>query len=281
MLEQLAVELDERGFFEPAARALNNLGTIGALAHEHALANEFLPAAFDYCVEHSLDLWRINVLAYWARSQLDQGNWTDAAELATQVLEDPRDSPWPHCEALRVLALVRGRRGDPGAREALDAAHEVGLSPEEFYAVVDLAAAGAELAWLVGDSGEVDRVTAPVLAEAAARGLTDDATRLAYWRRLAGLDSEAGNVSGSYAVGVVGDWQAAAEEWQRHELPYETALALSEGDAEEPLVRALEICRDLGARPTRGQGCPSATSDRRERDPTRARARPRARTPHT
>ena len=165
------------------------------------------------------------------------------------MLEDPRDSPWPHCEALRVLALVRARRGDPGARDALEAAHEVGLSSEEFYAVVDLAAAGAEVAWLAGDSAEVDRVTTPVLAEAAADDLTDDATRLAYWRRLAGFDSETENLSGSYAAAAIGDWRAAAEEWERHELPYETALALSEGVEEEPLVRALEICRDLGARP--------------------------------
>ena len=29
------------------------------------------------------------------------------------VIDDPRESPWTHHEALRVLALVRARRGDP------------------------------------------------------------------------------------------------------------------------------------------------------------------------
>lgn len=249
MLERLYVELDERGFVEAAARVLNNLGTYGTSEHDHELANRYLPAAFDYCVEHNLDLWRINVLAYKARSELNQGRWTDATESALLLLQDPRESPWPHLEALLVLALVRARRGDPGARDALRATADVGLSPEEYFAVVDLAAAGAELAWLEGDSNAVESVTGPVLAEAAARGLPEAYTRLAYWRRLAGLEVDIEAVSGPYAAGATGDWRRGAEEWTRRGCPYETALELSESADVEALTRALDICRNLGARP--------------------------------
>ena len=66
-----------------------------------------------YCESHNLDLWRINVLAHMAVAALEDGRWTEAADAATRVLEDPRDSPWPHAQALLVLALVRARRGDP------------------------------------------------------------------------------------------------------------------------------------------------------------------------
>ena len=232
------------------ARALNSLGAFAALTLDHDLANTFLPAALEHCIEHNLDLWRINVLAFVARSHLDQGRWTEAAESAMRVLEDPRESPWPQCEALRVLALVRARRGDPGADEAIHDALAVGLSPEEIYAVVDLAASGAEIAWIERHPDEVAGVTAPELESALERGATDDATRLAYWRRLAGLDTTEHPFppSGPYAAGLTGDWREAADEWSRRGCPYEAALALSEGD-QDALRHAHSFFQELGARP--------------------------------
>jgi DNA-binding CsgD family transcriptional regulator/tetratricopeptide (TPR) repeat protein len=250
ILVEAAAECSAAGLKLQTARALNTLGGFGAGRHDHELANEFLPAAFEYCVEHNLDLWRINVLALLARSQLDQGRWTEAAESARLLLEDPRESPWPQHEALVVLALVRMRRGDPGAREALRAADEVGVSPEEFFAVVDLAAARAELAWLEGHFEEVDRVTSPLLESALGREGVEDATRLAYWRRLAGLEVAAEQpFSGPYAAGAAGEWRAAAAQWDERSCPYETALALAQGDDVEALMRALDLCQELGARP--------------------------------
>jgi DNA-binding CsgD family transcriptional regulator/tetratricopeptide (TPR) repeat protein len=233
------------------ARALNNLGAWGVITHDHALADTFLTEALEHCTQYTLDLWRINVLAFVARNHLNQGRWTEAAESATQVLRDPRESPWPHVEALLVLALVRARRGDPGADEATRDALEVGLSPEEVGAVVDLAAARAEIAWIERRPAEVDRVTAPDLEAAIGRGATDDATRLSHWRRLAGLDTGAfalSDASGRYAPGLAGDWREAADEWSHRGCPYETALALSEGD-EEALRRAHSMSQELGARP--------------------------------
>ncbi|HJR93869.1 MAG TPA: AAA family ATPase [Gaiellaceae bacterium] len=237
ILEAVAEDASERGLTLQAARALNNLGMLGIARYDHELANQSLSEAFEYCVDHNLDLWRINVVANWARSQLDQGRWTEAAELATQVLEDPRESPWPQCEALRVLALVRARRGDPGAREALDRTSTVGLSPEEVSAVVDLAAAGAEVAWLA--SGDVEAETATALEEARGRRAADDVARLSFWRRLAGLD----------APDSTETWRESAEEWSHRGCPYETALALFAEGNEAALMRALAICQELGARP--------------------------------
>ena len=251
ILEIAAAECHARGLKQQAARALNNLGAFGVIHPDHRLANEFLPVALEYCVAHNLDLWRINVLALLTRSQLDQGRWTEAAESATELLRDPRESPWPHLEALLVLALVRARRGDPGAREAIDAALDVPISPEEVGAVVDLAAARAEIAWIARDPEEVDRVTLPVLEAAIEREANDHATRLSYWRRLASLDTGPFALSaatGPYAPGLADDWREAAAEWSRRGCPYEMALALSDGD-EEALRRAHSVFRELGARP--------------------------------
>jgi predicted ATPase/DNA-binding CsgD family transcriptional regulator len=237
------------GNAEQVARALNNIGGFGAEQRDHELANAYLAAALEYCIDHDLDLWRINVLALLARSQLDQGRWTEAAESATLLLQDPRDSPWPHHEALLVLGLVRGRRGDPGARDAVDEARAVGVSADEFNAIVDLAAAAAEIAWLERRPDDVEHATAELLAEAVERGAADAISRLSYWRRITGLSVGAPAEAGSpYALALAGEWVEAAAAWDQLGSPYESALALSQSDDEDALRRALEELQGLGAR---------------------------------
>ena len=76
----------------------------------------------------------------------------------------------------------------PGALEALDATANVGLSRKRRLALVDLAAARAELAWLARDRTRSTGRRAPARDGAVARGSTEDAARLSYWRRLAGLE---------------------------------------------------------------------------------------------
>ena len=251
LLEAAATELREAGQKEQAARALNNLGGYGAQVYDHDLANEFLTAALEYCADNTLDLWRINVLALLARSLLDQGRWTEAADTAAWLLEDPRESPWPQYEALLVLALVRARRGDPGAHDALDASVNVGLSPEEASALVDGAAARAEVAWLAGRPGEVDDATRDELERALARGAAEDVAQLAYWRRLAGLESIGAitNSDDPYALGARGDWDAAAAAWARRGCSYDEAIALAEVDDVDALRKAYDVVRRLDARP--------------------------------
>ena len=252
LLEEAAADLRAAGQKEQAARALNNLGGYGALVYDHDLANEFLTAALEYCVDNTLDLWRINVLALLARSLLDQGRWTEAADTAAWLLEDPRESPWPQYEALLVLALVRARRGDPGAYDALEASLHVGASsPEETFAVIDGAAARAEVAWLANRPNEVEHATREELERAAMRDGVEDVARLAYRRRLAGLESDA-EISGDddpYALGASGDWKAAAAAWARRGCSYEQAVALAQVNDVDALREAYDLLRGFDARP--------------------------------
>ena len=139
MLEAIA-EAESTGFTEQHARALNNLGGFGLAPPHHAFADTYLPQAIEFCAAHNEDLWHINALAYAARNALDRGRWAEAADFAERLLQDPRESPWPHHEALVVLALVRARRGDPGAGDALDEAEGVGVPADDLGAQLDLAA---------------------------------------------------------------------------------------------------------------------------------------------
>ena len=113
LLEE-AVQL-ARGTGQPevVARAFNAMGYICAAKYRHEQADAYYEAGLEHCAEHTSDLWRINMLALSGLSFLAQGRFDDASRRAAAILDDPRESPWPHHTALVVLALVRARRGDP------------------------------------------------------------------------------------------------------------------------------------------------------------------------
>lgn len=221
----------ERGLHEVAARGLNVIGARNMWSGRRVLAATHLDRAIAYCAEHLQDLWRINALALAARNALDLGRWDDAIGYASAVLDDPRDSPWPHHEAWLVVALVRSRRGDPGAAAAADHADAVGVPVEEVGAHVDLAAARAEIAWTERRVADVELVTAEAIEAATCRGDAAAAARLSFWRQLGGLDD---------------DGQA---DFDLAERPYETALARLLGGDEAGLRASLEELNGLGARP--------------------------------
>jgi DNA-binding CsgD family transcriptional regulator len=250
LLEEALQAARGSGQPEVVARALNNMGAISASHHRYDLADAYLGAGLEHCAEHTSDLWRLNILAVSALSFLAQARFDDATRRAVAILDDPRESPWPHHTALVVLALVRARRGDPGARDALAETAEVDLQPDEFEAVVDRAAAYAEVAWLEGRPEEVDAATEETLQTAIERSDAEAADRLSFWRRLARLDADAPAVgSGPYADALAGRWEQASDEWTRRGQRYESALALSLSRDVDALRRAHAELQRLGARP--------------------------------
>ena len=73
---------------------------------------------------------------------------------------------------------------------------------------------------------------------------------LAYWRWRAGIEEAVPDRGAEpYVAQIAGDWARAAELWTDLGCPYEAALALADGDEEEPLRRALDELQRLGARP--------------------------------
>ena len=251
MIEEAVEAARQGGEHEVAARGMNALVYRPMELYRHDLVERYIDGAIEYCTEQTQDLWRINIVAVAARWALDRGRWDDAARHALAVIRDPRESPWTHHEALCVLALLRARRGDPGARDALVLATAVGVPLEERSAPVDLAAAGAEIAWLESSSSDVDSATAGMLSVAVEQDDREAAHRLLFWRRLAGNEDEGPppDDSGPYALALAGRWQEAAEEWTRRSSPYEAALALSQVGSVEALRQAHAELQRLGGRP--------------------------------
>jgi DNA-binding CsgD family transcriptional regulator/tetratricopeptide (TPR) repeat protein len=212
-------------------------------------ADEALDEGLEYCNHHGLDLWRLYLLAYRARSCLDRGQWSEAVETATVVLGDQRSSPMPRIVALSVLGLVRARRGDPNVWPVLDEAWTMAEPTRELQRMEPAAAARAEAAWLESRQDVVRESTEDVLEIAAERGQSWVVSELAFWRRRAGVDEDLADLVDPFRFQMEGDWSKAAAAWDLLDSPYEAALARADADEEEPLRRSLDSLRELGALP--------------------------------
>jgi DNA-binding CsgD family transcriptional regulator/type II secretory pathway predicted ATPase ExeA len=239
----------EAGLEVDVARAYGNLAWAALRNREYAVVDAALAAGLEHCTEPNLDLWRLYLQGFQSRSQLDQGQWTEAAETASVVLGDARTSSIPRILAGVSLGLVRARRGDPRSADALDAALALAEVSEELQRIEAVAAARAEVAWLRGDREGVVQATEATLRLAMELGAGGVVGELALWRRRAGVAEEiAAEVPEPYALELAGDWEAAAAQWATIGRPYDEALALADGDG-AARHRALDQFHELGAGP--------------------------------
>lgn len=214
------------------------------------VALPYLAAGLEYCRERDLELWSWHLIGDQARIALDQGRWEDAADAAALVLREPRTSiSVPVLHGLCVLGLLRVRRGDPGAWDALDEAQQIAKPSGGLQETAPVAAARAEAAWLEGDRDGVRAATDAAFELAIERRSPWIAGELAWWRRRAGIQEEIPPFAAEpYALQMRGDWRRAAELWTVIGCPYGAALALADADDEAALRRALDQLQDLGAR---------------------------------
>jgi DNA-binding CsgD family transcriptional regulator/tetratricopeptide (TPR) repeat protein len=238
------------GLEEHAGRGYVALTWWAIRLRSYAVADRYIEDGLEYCGERGLDLWRMYLLAYRARRELDQHRWDDAVGSASLVLRNPRTSPVPRTVALAVLGLVRARRGDPGAWPQLDAAWALAEPTAELQRMAPAAAARAEAAWLEGRNADIDELTKATLDIAMHRGASWVVGELACWRWRAGLDPVGEEeAAGPHALEMAGDWAGAAEWWDQLGCRYEAALALSSADGDDGLRRALTAFQQMGARP--------------------------------
>jgi DNA-binding CsgD family transcriptional regulator/tetratricopeptide (TPR) repeat protein len=215
----------------------------------YALADRYLEPGLEYCSLRGLDLWRLYLRAYQARSLLDRGRWAEAAEVAELVINDHRGWPVPRIVALSVLGLVRARRGDPDAWPALDEAWRLAAPTDELQRIEPAAVARAEAAVLAGTFDEVAAEIGSTLRLAAARGQRWVVGELAYWKWRAGVPGAASDVPEPFSLHLAGRWEQAAALWDRLDSPYEAALARADGDSEDALRAAHAELERLGAKP--------------------------------
>jgi tetratricopeptide (TPR) repeat protein len=252
-LEKLerSLELGKRAnSVDHVGRAFMNLVWAGTRLRNYELADRYLDEGLAYLSERGLDLWRLYLLAFRARIELDRGRWSEAVDSVGLVLQKRYISTFPRIQALVVLGLVRARRGEPDAQSPLDDALALATPTQELPRIAPVAAARAEVAWLAGDREGVRVATGDAFALAMRQGVAWPLGELACWRWRAGLETEAPEGAAEpYAVQIAGDWARAAELWTEIGCPYEAALALADGDNDDALRRAFDELQRLGAQP--------------------------------
>jgi DNA-binding CsgD family transcriptional regulator/tetratricopeptide (TPR) repeat protein len=236
----------EHGLEQEIARARFDLGYGGVIHRDHALADAHIDAGLEHSARYDLDLWTLATLGLKARSQLNQGHFDEASDVAIRLIDDLRDSPAPRFQALLVLGTVRARRGDPGVRQALEGAAEIEHPPDDLEWTGALSIARAEAAWLAGDDEHIDELTRATFAIAQDVHAPWMLGELACWRRRAGIDEPVARpVAEPWTLELEGRHAEAAAAWGRLGCPYEAALALGiDGDGMEDAHRRLQ---ELGA----------------------------------
>jgi DNA-binding CsgD family transcriptional regulator len=237
------------GLDDQVGRGYIHLGWVASRTRDFA-AIERLADGIEFCAEHGLELWRLYLIAYRARAELDQGRWTQAAEAASFVLGYPHGTPHLRILALSTLALIRARRGDPDVATPLDEARALAAGKDDLQHLAPVAIARTELAALAAKPDAAGEASEATLELALDRDAAWVAGELAFWRRRAGIDEALpAGLAGPFAAHLRGDWAAARAQWRQLGCPYEAAFALADAAEAESLRTALAEFHELGAAP--------------------------------
>jgi DNA-binding CsgD family transcriptional regulator len=250
LLEQALATALRADLQEAAGRAYTNLQTMTTDLHRFDEAERYFGAGMVYCEGRELGVYSTCLNGGRACMLLLLGRWDEAAEICAQMLASRGSSPVNRLNPLRVLGLIRGRRGDAdGAWELLDEALASAEGTAESQWIVPVRAARAELSWLLGD---------PERAVAEARAGRDGvAGHVEAWilgsvviwlPRLHQADQLPSGLPEPYAREAAGDFAGAAVAWDRLGRPYDAALSWLGSSDEEGLRQALAALDELGAR---------------------------------
>lgn len=187
-----------------------------------------------------------------ARASIDmhRGRF-DRAESTLRELVDRRDlEAGDRIGAARGLACVLARTGHPESRHALEEAGAMAEAFDEGQDGGSTAARWAEYLYLFQvDDETTTKRNLGVLEKVVSSGNPWEVADLALWLW---LDSHIDEIPPGAAEPVQwigsGRWKDAYDWYSAQDLPYEQAVALSQGDTDAQL-QALEVAHAIGAKP--------------------------------
>jgi DNA-binding CsgD family transcriptional regulator len=150
-----------------------------------------------FLAAQDLDGYVRHVLGHRARIHLLKGDWEAAAEDVEQALTGPGQPGASMVPALAVRALLRARRGEPGALEDATLAAERAYDTGEVQFVGPAALALAETLWLCGEDARAAEEARRGLAVAERAGHAWFAAELTFWHWRSGGDPAVQSGGGS------------------------------------------------------------------------------------
>lgn len=245
----LAIALSE-GLDEQAGRAFSNLYCTYCVQRKFAEGERHCLDGIAYCDEHDIATWATSLRSQRTCALERTGRWDEAVEMSAELLDGSGPSPVNRIYPLISLAVIGGRRGQPGAWTYLDEAMTNADRSGEPQWIVPVRLARAELYWLAGKPADA-RHEAELADDSAAKCEAWDRGAVAVWlRRTGSARAPRGDVAAPFRRQVEGDWEKAAQLWTDLGCPYEAAMSLLDATDEAALRGALRIFEDLGASAT-------------------------------
>jgi DNA-binding CsgD family transcriptional regulator len=211
-------------------------------------AKPYLDIAEQVALDHRLEAARFRIEAQQCHVLIWQGLWDEAERRLRVLVESAADAGASAVNPLAFLGRVLSRRGDPAAARLIERGWELAVASGEDQKRAVAAAARIERLWLTGDRAAVRTVGTELLPVAVrTRHHVLHAEVLRYLRRAGVQVVTFPGCPPPFAAGIGGDWQIAADLWERAGNPYEQALELSESPNVAVVVQALNILDRLGA----------------------------------
>jgi DNA-binding CsgD family transcriptional regulator/tetratricopeptide (TPR) repeat protein len=234
---------------EHAGRAYASLQEIAIAQHNFDDAERYFADGTAYCADHEIGVFGACMRGTRAQALLLRGQWDEAAEICRGLLANQAISPVNRLKPLRILGLIRGRRGEAGAWEALDEGLALAERSDELHWIVAGLLARAELRWIAGERELA--VQDMRTAYDNMTGAVDPWTRgamLTWLHRLGQAVQGALEVPEPFASELSGGRQDAVAAWHRLGRPYDAALVQLGSSDEADLRDALAIFENHGAR---------------------------------
>lgn len=247
LLEQsLSIAL-KNSYHEHIARAYTNLGINAVAMKEYGIAKKYFGKGIGYAEEKDLDSWTNYMLAYTARMHMENGNWTEAAAIANQLLKKDILSPVVAIAALNVLVRIKMRRGDNDTRPTLLLAKSKAFEMKDMQGIITVLIALLEYEWITGEKIIEENILNSIIEKVKKSDNFFDYNEFAFWLYKArNQPLMLKEMFDGYDIENKTTAVKAAALWEKLGCPYEQAICLFEG-TDENKKNALKIVHELGA----------------------------------
>lgn len=245
LIEEARRRAEEGGHRYEEVTALRSLAYSGQEQDDIDLQQDIAQRARAAAIRYELSFLEVEANSVYADALMRRGKWDAAEDLVTENIGSHANAD---VHLMRVLALLRMRRGRSGARENLEEAWSLAEESREIDYLLHVATAVAEQKWL---EGGIEEERADLLRGLVDRGIRYEfpwlAGALAFWLWMLGaLRDTPDGLPTPHAQAIQGKWAEAAGHWERKGMPYEQAMVLGTGGRDARL-QSLEILDSLGA----------------------------------
>ncbi len=214
----------EQNLGEFAARAMNNLGLLSLWRGRPVQALEDFERLVEFTQARELDAWYIAAIATRATLSVMHGRW-DQADLDLEMVMGQGTCRQTEIETLNTAAILRARRGDPGAGDLVEEALSSVAGFDDHEATLTACALAMEGAWI----GLIPLEEAEYRYRAMLRSPvlpTDNSGRgvLGYWASRLSLEPPEGHIPGPAGMEWDGRVAEASQSWKERGYPIEAAV---------------------------------------------------------